>query len=144
MARRRWDHPGQLEFVFEFACVRITLMELTEDEDQDWWSAQAPRHTWVPATARKPPKITAPRSIFEAAAFEPKAVRMRGAQCEAPRARKVVEIADGVHRHIALLPQETDEWAERERARRARQVPPKAPKGARTKGRKLIELVGSD
>jgi hypothetical protein len=43
-----------------------------------------------------------------------------------------------------LTVQETEEWKERERQRRARQVLPKPPAGAKTRSKKLLELVGND
>lgn len=39
-------------------------------------------------------------------------------------------------------PHETDEWKEREQARRARQKPPKPAGAAKTRSKKLLELVG--
>jgi hypothetical protein len=43
-----------------------------------------------------------------------------------------------------LTLQETEQWKERERQRRARQVLPKPPAGAKTRSKKLLELVGND
>lgn len=140
---RRWDHPGQLEFTFEFA-PPPALVDLwgDEDDEQDDWSAAPPVRLVVSAAGRQPPKTIAPRSIFDAAGSSIPRTRLRSAECTVQRARKVVELGDGIRRHIALLPQETEEWAERERARRARQRPPKPTKKARTVGKKLAELIG--
>jgi hypothetical protein len=48
----------------------------------------------------------------------------------------------GVLRHSTILPQETEEWAERERARRARQKPPKPGASFKTKSDKFKKLIG--
>lgn len=48
----------------------------------------------------------------------------------------------GTVRLVRLQPQDTEEWQERERARRARQRPPKPSKKARTRGEKLLALIG--
>lgn len=47
-------------------------------------------------------------------------------------------------RVVRLLPQETAEWQEKERVRRAKQRPPKPVKGARTKSKKFKELIGGN
>lgn len=41
---------------------------------------------------------------------------------------RAVMTKDGVTRHTSVREQDTDEWAEKERARRARQKPPRPPK----------------
>jgi len=140
-----WDHPGQLELVFEFDLpVEVDHW----DEEPDDWASAAPVHLVVSAAQRKPLRPKGPVSIFDAVAFLPKLVPSRRPQvCArdvAQRASKVIELPDGGIRHIAIRVQETREWQEREEARRARQVPPKAPKEMRGKGKKLAELVGSD
>jgi len=63
----------------------------------------------------------------------------------APREAKPlyrVNRGNGVTTCERILPQETDEWAEREAARRARQKPPKPGKAAKTRGAKLMGLIG--
>jgi hypothetical protein len=140
---RTFHHPSQLEFTFEFA-PPPALVDLwgDEDDEQDEWSAAPPVRLVVSAAGRQPPKTVAPRSIFDVAGSSIPRTRLRSAECPVQRARKVVELGDGHRRHIALLPQETEEWAERERARRARQRPPKPSEKMRRKGRKLEELIG--
>ncbi len=58
--------------------------------------------------------------------------------------RRIVTREDGVTRHVAIREQDTPEWAERERQRRARQRPPRPPKGAKTRSKKLEQLIGED
>jgi hypothetical protein len=53
-----------------------------------------------------------------------------------------VERTAGLVKVARLAPEETDEWKAREAARRARQTPPRPVKKARTKSRKLRELIG--
>lgn len=43
---------------------------------------------------------------------------------------------------VRMLQQETQEWKERETARRARQKLPKPPRAAKTRSKKLLELAG--
>lgn len=142
LSRGRWDHPNQLEFTFEFALPSALLAEWDDDEEQDDWSAAPPVRLVVSAAGLQPPKTNAPRSIFDAAGSELPRVRLRSVECPVAQARKTIELGDGHRRHVTLLPQETEEWAEKERARRARQKPPKPTKGAKTMGRKLAELIG--
>jgi hypothetical protein len=144
LSRGRWDHPNQIAFDFEAVELPSSLTAFfdDEDDDQDEWSAAAPVRIVVPAAGLKPPKTAAPRSIFDVAGSDLPRTRLRSAECPIQRPRKVVELADGHRRHIALSPQDTEEWKEKEAARRARQKPPKPTKGAKTMGRKLAELIG--
>lgn len=74
-------------------------------------------------------------SIFHGPA---KPVRLNGGSA-GPR---VVHRDGDVVRVTRIAEQDTDEWKEREAARRARQTPPKPTKGAQTRSKKLMELVG--
>jgi len=93
------------------------------------------------------PAPRAPRSVFELADFSVRTrVRSHGGPIAEAEARTAVT-TEGVTRCVgAQYPSNrwTAEREEQERARRARQKPPKPPKGARTKSRKLMELVGED
>lgn len=55
---------------------------------------------------------------------------------------RVVEREGDVVRVTAITEQETAEWQERERQRRARQTVPKPSAKARTRSKKLLEMVG--
>lgn len=55
---------------------------------------------------------------------------------------RIVERDGGTVRVTSILPQETDEWKQREAARRAAQFIPKPKKSARTRSAKLVELIG--
>jgi hypothetical protein len=89
-----------------------------------------------------------PRSVFdlgELAALTARPSRP-SRETTAPRYVARIEIAEGVTRCMgAAYPARwTPEDEERERQRRARQKPPTPPKTAKTKSRKLVELVGDD
>ena len=63
-----------------------------------------------------------------------------------PRLVAKLQIADGITRAIgsAYPSRWTIEDTERERRRRARQRPPKPTKRAKTRGRKLLDMIGDD
>ena len=82
-------------------------------------------------------------SVFALAAGKPALGHKLWRQPVAERAPHRIERDGDRVRVIRMLPQETDEWQERERARRARQRPPKPPKKAKTRGRKLLDLIGT-
>lgn len=101
-------------------------------------------HRTVLALDAEPPQTTGIRSVFDMAAAvlskPPRAIQ-KPAEPEPPRyGRTLREV--GVTRHIAMRYDETAEWAEKERARRARQKVPRPSKAIRTRSRKLLELVG--
>ena len=107
-------------------------------------------HRLVPAAGRPLPTDSRVSSVFaegsaRALAASAAAERERRKAEGATRPEKPlyrVSRAEGVTRCERILPQETDEWAEREAARRARQKPPKPVKGAKTRGAKLLEMIG--
>jgi hypothetical protein len=93
-------------------------------------------HRVVVATDAKPLKVSAPVSVF-GLATHPVNLRL---QTGGKQAITRVERKDGLVRCVRILEQDTDEWKEREAARRARQVLPKPPKGAKTISKKLRAL----
>lgn len=133
--------PVQLD-MFD-AAAQLTAL----DDDETEWGAVPFVQIVGPAAGKPAPKITAPRSVFELAGM-PFTLPARGEAEKAPEARyaAVVEVSDGVRRCVgAAFPSRwTPEDEERERQRRARQRPPKPSKKARTKGKKLMELVGEN
>lgn len=144
---RTWHHPAQLEFIFEFASASL----LFEDDETDEWAAVPFIRIVCPAAGKPIPNTAAPRSVFDLAGLVLSGARPTP-QEEAeepkvePRYAAVVEMADGVRRCVgAAFPSRwTPEDEERERQRRARQRPPKPSKKARTRSKKLTELVGED
>ena len=53
-----------------------------------------------------------------------------------------IERSGDITRRLRLQPEETEEWREKEAARRARQVVPRATGYKRQKSRKLREMIG--
>lgn len=95
----------------------------------------------VSAADAAPLPIRGPASIFDMAhQRKPITVRMERPQ-EGASFRRVARDG-GVTRCVRIQEQDTAEWQEREAARRARQRPPKPTAKAKTKSRKLVDLVG--
>lgn len=92
----------------------------------------------VSASEADPLPISGPVSIF--AMNKAIQVRMERRQ-DGAQFRRVFRDA-GTVRCIRIQEQDTAEWQERETARRARQKPPKPTAKAKTKSRKLSDLVG--
>lgn len=119
---------------------RRTVLQL------DMWGEPAPVTFWVTKRRRRMGPAPKPRQmavdVFSFAALGQRITVARGAQER--EVRRIVTREDGVTRHVAVREQDTEEWAERERQRRARQRPPRPPKGAKTRSRKLQDLIGED
>lgn len=95
----------------------------------------------VSAADAAPLAIRGPASVFDMAhQRKPITVRMERPQ-EGASFRRVARDG-GVTRCVRIQEQDTAEWQEREAARRARQRPPKPTAKAKTKSRKLVDLVG--
>lgn len=118
----------------------------TLDTDADT-AFDFPRRALVKAVEVPPVVTRAPSSIFTMADAMKAAKDLRqhgrfGAVAAAEPAPYRVERDGDRVRVVRLLPEETDEWKERERARRARQRPPKPVRKAKTRGKKLLEMIG--
>ena len=131
--------------------LRIVLVSLRPEDDDDEWDYPE-RRIVSAATAGPAPETRAAPSIFAMAASIAADRAMRGrAACDfAPSgsgALAAVEVRrfDGVTRVAgAMYPagRWTEEKAEAERVRRAKQRPPKPTKAAKTRGRKVREWDG--
>ena len=98
-----------------------------------------PQHRWTRAAACEAPKVRGPASIWDLGAsvaaahvineyrLRPRAAKVHTIEQQAIRPARIIREGD-ITRHVAMRVQETDEWQEKERARRARQVLPKPPK----------------
>lgn len=135
--RRKWSHkvrqpePAQP--------VQLDLKEQEPiDPDEIPEPGDYPAHWIVKAEDRPLPKGLGARSIFDLglSAMPAQVIsEMMATRAEEkplapmpdPIHRRVIREA-GVTRHISMRYQETDEWAEKDRARRARQKLPKPPK----------------
>jgi hypothetical protein len=113
----------------------------TLDTDADT-AFDFPRHAVVKAGDAAPVATRAPSSIFtmadamKAAKSLQKHGRFGAAAVFEPPPYRVERDGDRV-RVVRLLPEETDEWKERERVRRAKQRPPKPTARAKTRGKKV-------
>lgn len=109
-----------------------------DDEDTDW---DFPQHFHAVAGHEPPPQTSAAPSIWALAAAaraEPaKRHRPAGKSAAPPAPAYRVEREAGRVRVVRLRPDETEEWAERERLRRAKQRPPRPTKQATTRGKKV-------
>jgi hypothetical protein len=126
---------------------------LDDDDEEDDPFVTAPLvHRLVPAHLTPLPQTSGIRSIFDFAAtvlsVPDKSKRRAPPQESQPLSIQAqrhgrTEREVGVTRHVAMRHDETEEWQERERRRRARQRVPRPVKAARTRGRKLIDLIGT-
>jgi hypothetical protein len=107
-------------------------------------------HRWVRAADAPALRSIGVASIWDAARC-PVHTQMRQRPEREPtseRRRREREVHTVVQREAGrvvcrrILAQETEEWQAREAARRARQVVPKPSKRNRTRGAKLLEMIG--
>jgi len=134
------------EAVVAAAADHAELFDDTDDED----FIPVVRRV-VPAKGTSAPVTWAPRSIFELAAAAAKLLKVRGRFGDAAGINtkggvSSVDLASGVTRYAgASYPARwTAEDQERERKRRARQKPPRPSKRAKTRSRKLLDIIGDD
>lgn len=110
------------------------------------WGEPTPITCRVLVRRRKAGPAPKPRlvasDVFSFAALGQRITIGKGTR-ERPILRKVVQDGD-VTRHIPLREQETEEWAERERARWARTRPPRPTKGYKTMSKKFKDIIGED
>jgi hypothetical protein len=121
--------------------IRAPLREL----DRDDLAEPAPVHRIVSAADAPPVQTVAVSSIFGLAATVQSLKRGRFGTAEQfapPPYRVERSYADGTLRVIRQRPEETAEWQERERVRRAKQRPPKPSAKVRTRGKKVRQFDG--
>jgi hypothetical protein len=135
--RRVRPEPEQLP-------LRIVLREPERDDPEP-----LPVHRLVSAADAPPVETRGVASVFTLADASKAAHAMRtfgrfGAASGFEPAPYRVErsYADGTVRMIRQRPEDTEEWQERERIRRAKQRPPKPTRKAKTRGKKLLEMIG--
>lgn len=100
-------------------------------------------HAIVPAGTKPPPSLgrEAVRTVFELCRLDQLGQRF-WRQPPVERTPSLIVRDVGRVRVVRLLPQETLEWQEREVRRRAKQRPPRPPRGAKTRSKKLLDLIG--
>jgi hypothetical protein len=126
--------------------MAASCTEIEEDAEVD---DMPPVRRVVPATECQTPRISSPRSVFEIAQFPLPRWRMVGAGYQAANEPKKL-LAAGLKREPGVTRCEGASYPvrwtavdfDRERARRARQRPPKPTKRAKTRGKKLRDLIG--
>ena len=148
--RQRRRAPGQGAAPAAGAWVQLDLLgtawlDRPDEEADDPLIAAPIVHRIVLALEAEPPQTTGVRSIFDLAVVV-QCMPARPEKPEAPRPERygVTTREAGVIRHTARRYDETEEWAEKERQRRARQRVPKPVKRARTRGAKLLDLIGRE
>jgi len=124
------------------SCAAIECEIPVDDVDE-----YPPAHLIFPAGDRPPPKTVAVRTVFELASADAGLRLLEGFRHERPAAgaRSVMCLRiEGVTRHVgAAYPVRwTPEDDEREKQRRARQKPPRPSKKARSRSKKLLDLIG--
>lgn len=132
---RRRHQQLALDFDFREFAQADALAGDAEDTAFDY-----PLHRRTVAGREPPPATRAAASIWDLAASLPSSPGRRRppAADEAPaQPLYLVEREAGRVRVVRLRPEETEEWAERERARRAKQRPPRPVKAAKTRGKKV-------
>ncbi|WP_128000943.1 hypothetical protein [Piscinibacter defluvii] len=113
-----------------------------------------PVHRQVPAAGAPRPESVAPRWIFELASsnikiarFDPHPGKARSTGSGPPLRTFTLALREAGATRCMGGQYPSDRWTaereEKERARRARQRPPRPPKGAKTRGRKLFDLIGN-
>jgi hypothetical protein len=135
--------PSFVQLVFVF---RLRALESDRDTEFDY-----PRRSVVAALSANALASTAPRTVFDLPS-RPLTVATLGFggtgsfDGKAARVATKLEVAEGVTRIVgAAFPARwTAEDYERERARRARQRPPKPTKGVKTRSAKLQQMIGVD
>lgn len=90
------------------------------------------------------PRPAIPVSVFDLAEnpveMRPGSPGRTFAPCKTTAQR--IERLEGVIRCTSIVIQDTPEWLEREQQRRARQRPPRPPRGAKLRSKKLLALIG--
>lgn len=135
----------QLVLDFDFREFAAQASGWLDDEDTAY---DFPTRRRTVAGRDPAPRTTGAASIFALAAGVRLEAARKGGVPRRPKASRApspapapplirVEREDGRVRVVRLRPEETDEWAERERLRRARQRPPKPTKAAKSRGKKV-------
>lgn len=145
--RRRYPRPpapspaAALQLAFEF---RLRKLERDIDTAFDF-----PAQSIVLASSAGAYATDAPRSVFDLhrrPLMGSVGFGGTGLFSTEPKIVRKVEVADGVTRIVgAAFPVRwTAEDEERERVRRAKQRPPKPTRKAKTRSRKLMDMIGVD
>lgn len=115
------------------------LVERPEFEDDDPLILAPAIQRTVPASSAAPISIKCPSSVW-GLAFAP--IELKQKPVEPKKVpRKLIDTGKGF-RAVRIMECETQEWREREEARRAKQTPPRPSKAMRTKSKRFKDLIG--
>lgn len=109
------------------------------DEDEDPLITAPLIQRTVPAAKAEPMAINCPSSVWGLAAM-PITIKTKAAEAKKIH-RKLVDTGKGV-RVLRIMECETQEYKDREEARRAKQTPPKPCKAMRTTSKRFKDLIG--
>jgi hypothetical protein len=120
--------------------IRAPLRDLIRDDlaDRDDY----PRRRSIKADDAPPIRPAAPASVFAAASVLRALAVARTALPPSERPLYRVHRADGRTRCERIRPEDTPEWQEKERIRRAKQRPPKPVAKAKTRGKTVRKWDG--
>ena len=143
-AARTWRQAVAVLLWLKQPALYMPLRGLESDKDTAF---DFPVHAFVPALDAAPLVTRGPCSIFAMADAMTAADGLQepekhgGPDSDKTAPYRVERDGDRV-RVVRLLPEETDEWKERERARRARQRPPRPTSKAKTRSKALLDMIG--
>jgi len=137
-ARRRPCSKGFYQPIGEQLSFTLTIRTEFVDEDDDPWIHKPIIQRTVSATEAAPVTVKGPASVWDMA-FTPIAIKTT--QVVGKRKILKVERTDGITRCVHIIESETQEYKEREIARRAKQKPPKPTNGYKTMSTKFKALV---
>lgn len=119
-------------------CFDLVARIEAEEEDDPLITAPVSQRT-VPAAQAEPIAIKCPSSVWGLAAM-PITIKTKAAEAKKIH-RKVVDTGKGF-RAVRIMESETQEYKDREEARRAKQTPPKPCKAMRTTSKRFKDLIG--
>lgn len=145
--RRRHRRVLHADGTIEQLAFAFRLRRLESDRDTAF---DYPTHAVVRAAEAGACSTDAPRSVFDVAALQAFIAGGRfggtGLNVTKPNQRPTVTSGEGVIRAVgkAYPMRATAEDEERERRRRAKQRPPKPTRKAKTRGQKLLDMIGDE
>lgn len=119
--------------------LSFELVERLEFEDDDPLIYAPAIQRTVPASSVASIAVTCASSVW-ALAFAPIQIKQKPVEPKRVH-RKLIDTGKGF-RAVRIMECETQEWREREEARRAKQTPPRPSKAMRTKSKRFKDLIG--
>lgn len=119
--------------------LSFELVERLEFEDDDPLIYAPAIQRTVPASSVAPMAVTCASSVW-ALALAPIQIKQKPVEPKKVP-RKLIDTGKGF-RAVRIMEAETQEWREREEARRAKQTPPRPSQAMRTKSKRFRDLIG--